>query len=103
MAEARLQINDEGAAKTWVAKAKDLVKEAESLMTMVGKILQSVDADSEGDFVQHLVNAANNMLNFANAVADGMRYICDTLNQVLDEARSMIGDAIQVITRLIGS
>lgn len=102
MAEAVIQIKDESAARAWVATAQRYVDEAERLMRLVGDVLKSIQASSEGNVVEALVRAGESMLSFVDKVAENMKKICATLNSVLDSILEGIGNAIGEIARRIG-
>ena len=96
-----LAIKSETTAQAWIAKCEQLNERAYNLNQRVGQILAMIDADSEGDIVVALVQAANSMLKFAEEIMNAMKAIADKISGLIDSIKNIVTDTVKKIREII--
>lgn len=95
--------------RAWSAKSDELGEQAYTAMRDTQQILNEIAHDSEGAFVQDLVNLTNSVLEVADKVVKTFKDLTETINQIsnavekaADAVQSVIGGVGKAISGLFG-
>ena len=81
-------------AKAWQKQAEDLNTRTDELLKMVGNLLESLKAESVGDFVDELVNTGTKLLANGAEMITAMNGLIDAISQILGALVSAVAEAV---------
>ena len=100
MASDTIAVRDEGTARSWTAKARELNQQTFVATQGVGQLLQDIQEGAGGELIDTLWNMGKSVIDGAGMIIDGVNLIIDGVDKIVDVAKDVVGIAKGAINAL---
>lgn len=102
MASRAVDIKEKASVDRWLAKAEALNQRAETIIKEATNVLADLKDVAEGLFFNKVVSYANQVLEGLTEIMQGVRKLCDVVNNVVEWGVQKVGELLQNAADTVG-